>query len=86
MKDGNNFVKELCRLGTQTIRDINKIVDSSNHKNYIDSVSRNHDFKTTIATGNVFPYDNSSELPKRHLKQVTNPEDSFLKLGSLHLI
>jgi hypothetical protein len=42
-------------------------------------VSRNHDFKTTIATGNVFPYDNSSELPKRHLKQVTNPEDSFLK-------
>jgi len=49
-------------------------------------VARNHDFKTAVTRANIFSNDNSAKLPKGHLQQVTDPKNSFLQFGGLHLV
>jgi hypothetical protein len=84
--DPDNFVQKLRNLGFQCFSDIDEGVDADNQEDRVDSVSWNHNLETAIARRNILTDDHGSQLAKGHLKQISNPENGFLKLHGLQLI
>lgn len=45
VQDAGNFIQKFCGLGLQYFGDFNEVVYSRDHKDNVDSMARDHDFK-----------------------------------------
>jgi len=86
MHNPNDLVQKLRDLSFEGLSNFDKAVNANNKEDRVDPVARNHNFKTAVTRANIFSNDNSAKLPKGHLQQVTDPKNSFLQFGSLHLV
>ena len=79
------FVQKIGQIRLQDICIVDEILNPADHKDSINLLARDHYIQVSISRRDLVSNDNRSELPERHLEQISDSEYRFLEFDRFHL-